>query len=293
MPDMTSVDYLLTVSEVSYLKSMYGEEIAEQDEEFGMKKEGRITQNIRSIVSSYPHVVDQEKIRVFDSDVPKGKRSRPNRAPENNSEEENRTVQVDWSVRPTLENREKAAAENRGIRINYRGESSSNSVDRVVVMVVAPPPPAAVIVNRGELSIEFKNLITLYGGSLESAKLVIEKTLFMTDVTAAEGRFSIPQKQILNQFLTPNEEQLLNERNQANNKMREMNVMLFEPLHIKGEINLRKWTMNKNNGKASCSYVLVKHWNDVVTRNRLRDGMKMQLWAFRKGETLCFALVKL
>uniref|UniRef100_A0A3Q7INN8 Uncharacterized protein n=1 Tax=Solanum lycopersicum TaxID=4081 RepID=A0A3Q7INN8_SOLLC len=95
-------------------------------------------------------------------------------------------------------------------------------------MVVAPPPPAAVIVNRGELSIEFKNLITLYGGSLESAKLVIEKTLFVTDVTAAEGRFSIPQKQILNQFLTPNEEQLLNERNQANNKMREMNVMLIK-----------------------------------------------------------------
>ncbi|XP_027768839.1 uncharacterized protein LOC114074892 [Solanum pennellii] len=186
---MTSVDYLLTVSEVSGLKSMYGEETAEQDEGFGMKKDERITQNI---VSSYPHVVDQE---VFDFDVPKGKR---NRAPENNSDEENRLIQVD-------KNREKAVAdnrENRGIRISsnssplpFNGKRSRDDnfkpVDRVVVMVVAPPPPAAVIVNRGELSIEFKNLIILYGGSLESAKLVSEKTLVVTDVT---GKIFDPTK---------------------------------------------------------------------------------------------------
>ncbi|KAG5629450.1 hypothetical protein H5410_001167 [Solanum commersonii] len=66
-----------------------------------------------------------------------------------------------------------------------------------------------------------------------------------------------------NQFLRPDEEQLLNWRNEAN-KLREMNVMWIEPSHQKGEINLRKWTMNKNNGKASSSYVLVKHWNDIV-----------------------------
>ncbi|KAK6775527.1 hypothetical protein RDI58_026528 [Solanum bulbocastanum] len=336
---MSSMDYLLAVSEVSYLKSMYGEEdnlIAEQDEEFRIKKEERITQNIRSIVSSFSEVVDQEK-PVLDCAVPRGKRSRPNTRPrevkalENNSEEEHRVVQVDneernipfkygWAaiaaklVRPvsvtvnnqeSLENREKAPdnRENRGIKINYRGSSSNSAplpVDRKrsrevpngnfrpVARVLAVPPPV-VIINR-ELSIEFKNLITINGGSLESAILVIEKTLFETDVKAAEGRFSIPQKQMSNQFLKPEEEQLLNERNEAN-KMCEMNVMLIEPSHQRGEINLRKWTMNKNNGKASSSYVLVKHWNDVVRRNGLRNGMKMQLWAFRKGENLCFALV--
>ncbi|XP_049380944.1 B3 domain-containing protein At1g05920-like [Solanum stenotomum] len=274
-PNMSSMDYLLAVSEVSYLKSMYGEEdnlIAEQDEEFRIKKEERITQNIRSIVSSFPEVVDFEK-PVFDFAVPRGKRSRQNARPrevkalENNSEEEHRVVQVDNEERNRKRSREEANS-------NFRP------------VVVAPP---AVIVNR-ELSIEFKNLITFHGGLLESAKLVIEKTLFETDVKPAEGRFSIPQKQMSNQFLKPEEEQLLNGRNEAN-KMCEMNVMLIEPLHKKGEINLRKWTMNKNNGKASSSYVLVKHWNDVVRRNGLRAGMKMQLWAFRKGENLCFALV--
>ncbi|XP_049370716.1 B3 domain-containing protein At3g25182-like [Solanum verrucosum] len=274
-PNMSSMDYLLAVSEVSYLKSMYGEEdnlIAEQDEEFRIKKEERITQNIRSIVSSFPEVVDFEK-PVLDFTIPRGKRSRPNARPrevkvlENNSEEEHRVVQVDNEERNRKRSREEANG-------NFRP------------VVVAPP---AVIVNR-ELSIEFKNLITFHGGLLESAKLVIEKTLFETDVKAAEGRFSIPQKQMSNQFLKPEEEQLLNGRNEAN-KMCEMNVMLIEPSHKKGEINLRKWTMNKNNGKASSSYVLVKHWNDVVRRNGLRAGMKMQLWAFRKGENLCFALV--
>ncbi|KAH0776011.1 hypothetical protein KY290_007422 [Solanum tuberosum] len=327
---MSSMDYLLAVSEVSYLKSMYGEEdnlIAEQDEEFRIKKEERITQNIRSIVSSFPEVLDFEK-PVLDFAVPRGKRSKPNVRPrevkalENNSEE-HRVVQVDneernipikhdWFaiaaklVRPasvtvnnqeSLENREKAAdnRENRGssnsapLPVNgKRSREVANSNFRPVARAVAVAPPA-VIINR-ELSIEFKNLITFYGGSLESAKLVIEKTLFETDVKPAEGRFSIPQKQMSNQFLKPEEEQLLNGRNEAN-KMREMNVMLIEPSHKKGEINLRKWTMNKNNGKASSSYVLVKHWNDVVRRNGLRNGMKMQLWSFRKGETLCFALV--
>ncbi|KAH0776010.1 hypothetical protein KY290_007421 [Solanum tuberosum] len=288
---------------------MYGEEdnlIAEQDEEYRIKKEERITQYIRSIVSSYPHVLDLER-PVFDFAVPRGKRSRPNARPrevkalENNSEE-HRVVQLDnipdWSarlVRPTgvtvnnkesLENREKAG-ENRGSSSNSaplpvngkRSREEANGNFRPVA--VAPP---------AELSIEFKNLITVNGGSLESVKLVIEKALFKTDVEAAEGRFSIPQKQMSNQFLKPEEEKLLNGRNEAN-KMREMNVMLIEPSHQKGEINLRKWTMNKSNGKASSSYVLVKHWNDVVRRNGLRTGMKMQLWAFRKGQTLCFALV--
>ncbi|KAG5575259.1 hypothetical protein H5410_055393 [Solanum commersonii] len=335
-PNMSSMDYLLAVSEVSYLKSMYGEEdnlIAEQDEEFRIKKEERITQNIRSIVSSFSEVVDQEK-PVLDCTVPRGKRSRPNTRPrevkalENNSEKEHRVVQVDNEernipikygsaaklVRPasvtvnnqeSLENRDKAAdnRENRGIKINYRGSSSNsapmpvngkrsrevaNGNFRPVARAVAIAP-LVVIINR-ELSIEFKNLITINGGSLESAILVIEKTLFETDVKPAEGRFSIPQKQMSNRFLNPEEEQLLNGRNEAN-KMCEMNVMLIEPSHKKGEINLRKWTMNKNNGKASSSYVLVKHWNDVVRRNGLRAGMKMQLWAFRKGEKLCLALV--
>ncbi|KAG5628058.1 hypothetical protein H5410_013276 [Solanum commersonii] len=94
-----------------------------------------------------------------------------------------------------------------------------------------------------------------------------------------------------NRFLNTGGEELLNMLNGA--KMSEMNVSLIEPSCQVGQINLRKWTMNKNNGKTSSSYVLVKHWNDVTKRNGLESGMKMQLWAFRKDENLCFALVKI
>ncbi|MCD7449934.1 hypothetical protein HAX54_002459 [Datura stramonium] len=160
-------------------------------------------------------------------------------------------------------------------------------VNVAVARVEAPP---VVMINR-ELDIEFKNLITELGGSLESIKLVIEKRLFQTDVKPGEGRLSIPQKQC-GEFLEPEEDARLNTRNGLG-KMCEMRVMLIEPSLQRSEINLRKWFMNKDNGKTSLSYVLVTYWNDVVRRNALKNGTKVQLWAFRKGPDLCFALVKL
>ncbi|KAK6803770.1 hypothetical protein RDI58_001554 [Solanum bulbocastanum] len=139
--NMNPIDYMLLVSEVSCLKSKYGEEdnlIADQDKEF-------------------------QKSRV------------------------------------------------KKRKINHRTE------------VVAPP---IVIINR-ELRIEFKNQITFIGGSLESTKLVIDEIIFDTDVNSAEGRLSIPQKQMSSKFLNTGEEQLLNKRNGA--KMSEMNVSLIKP----------------------------------------------------------------
>ncbi|KAK4336541.1 hypothetical protein RND71_044183 [Anisodus tanguticus] len=75
-------------------------------------------------------------------------------------------------------------------------------------------------------------------------------------------------------------------------KMSMMSVTLIEPSRQKCKINLRKWFMNKDNGKISSSYVLVTYWNEVVRRNALKSGTLVQLWAFRKGEDLCFALIR-
>ncbi|KAK4336543.1 hypothetical protein RND71_044145 [Anisodus tanguticus] len=54
---------------------------------------------------------------------------------------------------------------------------------------------SSVVINR-ILPIEFKNVITEFGGCLKLAILVIEKTLFKTDVKPAEARLSIPQKEV-------------------------------------------------------------------------------------------------
>ncbi|XP_059309962.1 putative B3 domain-containing protein At5g35780 [Lycium ferocissimum] len=140
------------------------------------------------------------------------------------------------------------------------------------------------------LPIEFKNVITEFGGSVESAILVIEKTLFNTDVKPAEGRLSIPLNQITIEFLRPHEKAKLNTR--SGGKLSTMRVMLIEPSRRICEINLRKWNMNKINGISNSSYVLVTTWNEVTRRNALKRGTLVQLWSFRKDEELCFALVK-
>ncbi|KAK4336546.1 hypothetical protein RND71_044148 [Anisodus tanguticus] len=153
----------------------------------------------------------------------------------------------------------------------------------------------SVAINR-ILPIEFKNVIAEFGGCLKSTILVIEKTLFETDVKPAEGRLSIPQKEVTKflrlgeMFLNPEEEARLSTR--IGEKMSTMSVTLIEPSRQKCKINLRKWYMNKDNGKTSSSYVLVTYWNEVVRRNTLKSGTLVQLWSFRKGEELCFALVK-
>nr|XP_009775407.1 PREDICTED: B3 domain-containing protein At5g24050-like [Nicotiana sylvestris] len=94
-----------------------------------------------------------------------------------------------------------------------------------------------------------------------------------------------------NDFLNSEEDAYLNTRNE--NNVSEMKVKLIEPSLEICDINLRKWNMNKSNGKTSSSYVLTTYWNAVSKRNALKIGTLVQLWAFRKGSELCFALVKL
>ncbi|KAK4336547.1 hypothetical protein RND71_044149 [Anisodus tanguticus] len=160
------------------------------------------------------------------------------------------------------------------------------------IIVRATP---SVVINK-ILPIEFKNAITEFGGCLKSTILVIAKTLFKTDVKPTEGRLPIPQKEVTKFlrlgefFLNLEEEARLSTR--IGGKMSTMSVTLIEPSRQKCKINLRKWFMNKDNGKISSSYVLVTYWNEVVRRNALKSGTLVQLWAFKKGEDLCFALIR-
>ncbi|XP_075080271.1 uncharacterized protein LOC142165796 [Nicotiana tabacum] len=165
-----------------------------------------------------------------------------------------------------------------------RKKVKRNIIVRVAAHVVINDQPR-------ELPIEFKNKITEIGGSVETTILVIEKRLFETDIKPGEGRLSIPQRQMSNEFLKPEEDAYLNTRN--GNNVSEMKVKLIEPSLETCDINLRKWNMNKSNGKTSSSYVLTTYWNDVTKRNALKLSTLVQLWAFRKGSQLCFALIKL
>ncbi|XP_055817739.1 B3 domain-containing protein At5g38490-like [Solanum dulcamara] len=304
--NMTPLDYLLDVTKVASLK---------------YEQEKRITHNIHSILPSFPQVVDHQEKTILDLVVPTRKRSIPRKvteqsfcngdesmikkAVENNSDDqEHRVIKINWNI--GVSNQEfirlqKNTTDDRGNRKRLANDTTLLGLDNqeqkkikrnITVRAESPAPaPTPIVMIDRELDIEFKNLITFIGGSLESVKLVIEKRLFKTDVKPAEGRLSIPQKQMSNTFLEPEEDARLNTRNGS--KMCEMKVMLIEPSRRVSEINLRKWFMNKDNGKTSLSYVLVTYWNEVARRNDLKVGTKVQLWAFRKGTDLCFALVKL
>ncbi|KAK4356152.1 hypothetical protein RND71_025123 [Anisodus tanguticus] len=330
-PNTSRMDYLLVVSEVGWLKSLCGEEdnlIAEQDREFCIKKEEKITHNIQSILSTFPTVLDHQENSILDFVVPKGKRSMPNawprkvieqflcngdesmikKAVENNNSEEQERVSANFAfgnpkkqlsvIRkrsrevtnhvPLGFNNEDRFLNEKLVENSDKEEAATEKKKAKRNIIVRAT--ASVVINR-ILPIEFKNAITEFGGCLKLTILVIEKTIFKTDVKPAEGRLSIPQKQISNSFQNPEEEARLSTC--IGGKMCMMSVTLIEPSRQKCKINLRKWFMNKDNGKISSSYVLVTYWNEVVRRNDLKSGTLVQLWAFRKGEDLCFALIRI
>ncbi|KAJ7950580.1 Protein FAR1-RELATED SEQUENCE 5 [Quillaja saponaria] len=82
--------------------------------------------------------------------------------------------------------------------------------------------------SQPELPVEFKKKIEELGGS--EIKLVIQKELFGTDLNPNNGRFSIPQTQILAEFLTESEMAFLDQR-QRNNQGRlcGLDVLVLDP----------------------------------------------------------------
>ncbi|GMQ06869.1 hypothetical protein CsSME_00051300 [Camellia sinensis var. sinensis] len=150
---------------------------------------------------------------------------------------------------------------------------------RMIEKVTVVPP---------ELPAKFKNYIERLNGT--ELNFVIEKPLYRTDLSHTHGRLSLPLCQIDNGFLTQEEKDLLNTR--TGNHKTPIEAKLIEPSGHDSDICLKKWDMPKKSNKVSTTYNLTTSWNRVVKNNRLREGMIVQLWSFRVGSKLWFALVK-
>ncbi|TYI38807.1 hypothetical protein ES332_A02G054400v1 [Gossypium tomentosum] len=112
--------------------------------------------------------------------------------------------------------------------------------------------------------------------------LVIQKTIFFSDINPTASRFSIPFSQVkTHDFLNEAEAKELDDKNS-------MQVWLLDPSMRETSITLNKWVMG-----SSSLYVLTNTWNPVVKNNQLKKGDMVQLWSFRVNSLLCFALVKL
>jgi hypothetical protein len=142
---------------------------------------------------------------------------------------------------------------------------------------------------RPELPLAFKEKIEELKGS--DVMLVIQKELTKCDLTKNHGRLSIPEKQVINEkFLEPNEKSSLHYDRKEGRKQRiGMSVSVLDPsLEVWDRMSIKKWRMVKSE-----IYNITDDWYELVKKNNLKEGQKVQVWSFRRHRQLCFALVKL
>ncbi|KAK4349491.1 hypothetical protein RND71_032247 [Anisodus tanguticus] len=157
---------------------------------------------------------------------------------------------------------------------------------RLVVLDKQKPnkvPPEAI------LPMELKDKIQDMEVPISKVSLVIQKTLFDTDLSKKHMRLSIPVGQVLthDEFLTTQDKEYL-ETKDSRNKKAQIKFNLIEPSLEESSIHLAKWPMN-----SSPSYVLLNDWVSVYKRNNLKVNMKVQLWSFKKDSNRWLALVVL
>lgn len=154
-----------------------------------------------------------------------------------------------------------------------------------------PPPPAVIRQPHPPLPETFQAAIMRVAGRMTApAKLVIQKDLYSTDVNRDNNRFSIPLSQIVStDFLTAEEKRHLDSYDKTGKNRETIEVRLLGPLpEMETVVKLARWNMT-----SSATYVINGAWRDVVANGGLKKKMKVQLWSFRVGRQLCFALVVL
>ncbi|XP_019092298.1 PREDICTED: B3 domain-containing protein At5g24050-like [Camelina sativa] len=122
------------------------------------------------------------------------------------------------------------------------------------------------------------------------AKLIFEKTLFVTDVNPTQNRLSMPYNNLhRNDFLTPVESRIIDEDINHNKKIG-VGAILVDQWSRKWGVMLKRWEMKKDSGKGSWNYNLICGWNDIIEANGLKEGDNISLWSFRCCGILCFAM---
>ncbi|PQQ07738.1 uncharacterized protein Pyn_30571 [Prunus yedoensis var. nudiflora] len=141
----------------------------------------------------------------------------------------------------------------------------------------------------GKLPQELKHKISGIGGDV---KLVIQKKICASDMSANNARFSIPGiKGKSTDFLKEKEQSDLDIRDTDKKKrLIGIPVLMLNPSDLSFDsLRLKKWQMGGNH-----VYNLVSGWRKVAKANKLEEGEMVQLWSFRLNHDsqLCFVLVK-
>ncbi|KAK2994176.1 hypothetical protein RJ640_018161 [Escallonia rubra] len=174
----------------------------------------------------------------------------------------------------------------------YKKEKAEKNVNQVVRAELPHRDPEVVraeLPHRDpELPDQFKRFIEGKNGS--RAILIIEKTLFNSDVSQRHSRLSIPLNalsHVATEFLTAEEVRVLNlpKKDEFGKKVkRKIPVVLIDPNLAEYSLNLTKWVMPKAQGSVSETYNLVTKWNSVWRDNGLEEGMNPSKEGRRQGK---------
>ncbi|KAK4748559.1 hypothetical protein SAY87_015145 [Trapa incisa] len=132
-----------------------------------------------------------------------------------------------------------------------------------------------------ELPSEFYRMLQEIGGV--ELKLIMEKPLTTSDLNRGLGRLSFPSDNLLSDFLSPEEQEHLENRREV------PVVVVIEPSLEVSSLALKSWKMSKG-----LVHVVTGGWNRVAhsPNNRLQKKDIIQVWSFRTGTRLGMALVK-
>nr|XP_027072132.1 B3 domain-containing protein At3g25182-like [Coffea arabica] len=151
---------------------------------------------------------------------------------------------------------------------------------------------------RSALPIQFKSKIQELSGanSIDGEILVIQKSLTSRDVDDQQGCFFIPSNQIQENYrncLDSDEVAHLKmgeDRDDVGEDLFFLPVICVEPRLKFSLLLLKRWNPNPASGEDSMCYGLTKNWNDIKSRNNLKMGDVLQLWAVGAGENMWFVL---
>ncbi|KAJ8450666.1 hypothetical protein Cgig2_021138 [Carnegiea gigantea] len=132
------------------------------------------------------------------------------------------------------------------------------------------------------------NFITTTVGG-QKIEVIIRKSLQKTDLDGHQARLSMPKSHILREFLTKQEEDLLEDK-------QKLPVMLTKwKYHKMTNKNGNNEGHSEDQSRRSWSYMLISGWNKLREANSssLTVSAVIQVWSFRVEDKLGLAIIKI
>ncbi|MBA0554205.1 hypothetical protein Golob_013324 [Gossypium lobatum] len=117
-------------------------------------------------------------------------------------------------------------------------------------------------------------------------KLIIQKTIYKTNLRKHYRCLSIAMNRVEVKFLTDEETSALKQSSKER-----IEALVIEPCLKTRDMSLRIWDMPKPTSLFSSLSVLIIGWKSVVEDNDLKVRDVVQVWSFQVNSKLCFALI--